>query len=1013
MQWMPPWPSSSNVLRLALFENLLTPLNVTMSSPKSIPAPRALLFFLSHQDSYRRPLFSPQEVFCGPDTDTRRTDAGPTSIKVPVGSFDVGDVLRELPGDKPPELLVVKADATGRIFPRNLGQLSCPKVLLVGDTHHMQQPIRTVLRYAQEEPFDYVIFDHTRHHARLFAEAGVKNVHWLPAVDYGFVPRDIRKRHSKPLTFVGQAGRHHPYRCWVLEQLQAAKLPLEILRGTLAQTADVYADSLITLNISLNGDLNLRVFEALAAGGFLLTDALPEDSGLPQLFKSGEHLETWRSPAELVEKIRYYLDHPLEAQRIREAGHRELLARHHPDVKLRQFYDLVFDGKVAPEYDLTVDPKFSHRVTVPQGVIAEVEVHEALQELHRKSSRVTILTDDTAACAEWVNLPRVQVHEIGRDLPTFDAGALPHSLVLAWQSSEVGMLPQHLASFTGAFVVARAAGEALRGVLAEWGFEPVSDGAILFALRHRGMWLRKAWTMAAPESLLPHFPAWLQQAREADECLAIAGCADAAALPDLQAQALDRAVSLDRGTVEALLGLAANALDQQATSSTSVLLEEAARLVPLPDEVTQLRESLYQQTSSDPALAAYFRTIGRTPPVAALEPKKILLVTNLFPPQELGGYGRMMWEFANGLLARGHQVRVLTADVPEVAKAPTPDEAAMETHVMRKLQLLGKWVGGRPQEITDKSEFSLRLRDNNARVLTAARKFQADLVLVGNLDFISVAPVYTLLDAGFLVLHAVANAAPGYSVAEQPLSPNYWAAPCSNWNGDALRTAGFAPARIETLYPGARVDRFFRFFLPDVARLRICYASLVLPYKGAHVLIQALTILHRAGIDFSAEIAGDAPDAAFLKQLQDTVVAQGMESKVRFTGFLDRVGLANLFNRSNVLVFPSQFPEPFGISQVEAMAAGLVVVSSGTGGAKEIVRHDVDGLLFQPENAQDLADKLYSLTTQTGLMERLQKKAQSRAVEFSVDNAVRKIEDMIHQMKNPPELELPPLFAAE
>jgi glycosyltransferase involved in cell wall biosynthesis len=228
-----------------------------------------------------------------------------------------------------------------------------------------------------------------------------------------------------------------------------------------------------------------------------------------------------------------------------------------------------------------------------------------------------------------------------------------------------------------------------------------------------------------------------------------------------------------------------------------------------------------------------------------------------------------------------------------------------------------------------------------------------------------------------------------------------------------MREAGFTPARIETLYPGARVDRFFRFFLPDASRLRICYASLVLPYKGAQVLVQALSILHRAGIDFSAEIAGDAPDAAFLQQLQEMVAVQGMDRKVRFTGFLDRVGLAGLFNRSNVLVFPSQFPEPFGISQVEAMAAGLVVISSGTGGAKEIVRHDVDGLLFQPESAQDLADKLYSLTTQAGLMDRLQKKAQSRAVEFSVDNAVRKIEDLVHEMKNPPELELPPLFTAE
>ena len=73
---------------------------------------------------------------------------------------------------------------------------------------------------------------------------------------------------SRPLTFVGQVGRFHPYRRWVLQQVQAAGLPLETLRGTLAQTADIYADSQITLNISLNGDLNLRVFEALAAGGF-------------------------------------------------------------------------------------------------------------------------------------------------------------------------------------------------------------------------------------------------------------------------------------------------------------------------------------------------------------------------------------------------------------------------------------------------------------------------------------------------------------------------------------------------------------------------------------------------------------------------------------------------------------------------------------------------------------------------------------------------------------------------
>jgi glycosyltransferase involved in cell wall biosynthesis len=124
-----------------------------------------------------------------------------------------------------------------------------------------------------------------------------------------------------------------------------------------------------------------------------------------------------------------------------------------------------------------------------------------------------------------------------------------------------------------------------------------------------------------------------------------------------------------------------------------------------------------------------------------------------------------------------------------------------------------------------------------------------------------------------------------------------------------------------------------------------------------------------------------------------------MEAKVRFTGFLDRRGLSELFARSNVLVFPSQFPEPFGISQVEALAAGLVVVSSGTGGAKEIIRDDVDGLLFSAGNEADLANKLSRLARDRVLMTRLQRSAQSRAITFSVENAVRKIEALATDMQ--------------
>jgi len=258
-----------------------------------IPNKLSLSFFLSSRSSYRDVLISKNEIFCSPDTVDEFKAGSPIALTCPVGTFDAPAFCKEKHLSLDFGVLLVKADATGRLFPRNLGAFSCPKVLLVGDTHHMQAPIRNLIEYAKSEPFDRIIFDHTRHHARWFFEAGCKNLHWIPALDFTFQKREISMRPARKLSFVGQAGRFHPYRCHVLEELKRAGLPLEVMQTSPSGAADVYADSEITLNITLNGDLNLRVFEALSAGGFLLTDQLTESSGLKALFTPGEDLEVW------------------------------------------------------------------------------------------------------------------------------------------------------------------------------------------------------------------------------------------------------------------------------------------------------------------------------------------------------------------------------------------------------------------------------------------------------------------------------------------------------------------------------------------------------------------------------------------------------------------------------------------------------------------------------------------------------------------------------------------------
>lgn len=71
--------------------------------------------------------------------------------------------------------------------------------------------------------------------------------------------------------------------------------------------------------------VNLRIFEAVAAGCFLLTDYCEE---ITALFTPGEEIEVFRSSAELREKVRYYLAHPEERERIARAGHARFLREH-------------------------------------------------------------------------------------------------------------------------------------------------------------------------------------------------------------------------------------------------------------------------------------------------------------------------------------------------------------------------------------------------------------------------------------------------------------------------------------------------------------------------------------------------------------------------------------------------------------------------------------------------------------------------------------------------------------
>jgi glycosyltransferase involved in cell wall biosynthesis len=91
------------------------------------------------------------------------------------------------------------------------------------------------------------------------------------------------------------------------------------------------------------------------------------------------------------------------------------------------------------------------------------------------------------------------------------------------------------------------------------------------------------------------------------------------------------------------------------------------------------------------------------------------------------------------------------------------------------------------------------------------------------------------------------------------------------------------------------------------------------------------------------------------------------DAPVRFLGRLDRPELLRCYAEHDILAFPSQWDEPFGLVPLEALACGLPVVATPTGGTPEAIVHEVTGLVVPAGDAAALAAALVRLAEQPGL----------------------------------------------
>lgn len=131
--------------------------------------------------------------------------------------------------------------------------------------------------------------------------------------------------------------------------------------------------------------------------------------------------------------------------------------------------------------------------------------------------------------------------------------------------------------------------------------------------------------------------------------------------------------------------------------------------------------------------------------------------------------------------------------------------------------------------------------------------------------------------------------------------------------------------------------------------------------KGQDILLDAMPEVIKDVPDVILLIVGDGPDR---KKLENRIKELVIENNIILTGQVEYSDVIRLYTIMDVAVVPSRF-EGFGLSAVEAMAAGVPVVASPVDGLKEVVKHGINGYLVPAAESQRLARVLIEMLQDT------------------------------------------------
>ncbi len=162
--------------------------------------------------------------------------------------------------------------------------------------------------------------------------------------------------------------------------------------------------------------------------------------------------------------------------------------------------------------------------------------------------------------------------------------------------------------------------------------------------------------------------------------------------------------------------------------------------------------------------------------------------------------------------------------------------------------------------------------------------------------------------------------------------------------------------------------------------------ALYRPRKGIEILLEAIAELHKQGHSARLHAVGPFETPEYEHSVKQLTADLGITDSVTWTGFTSAV--TNEFNNMHVFALPSLFGEGMPMVVLEAMAAGLPVISTRVEGIPEVVRNEQDGLLATPGDADDMARCLAEIATGAFNLEELGNSGRLRQQEYFSDVAM-------------------------